>query len=152
MFGAVLLALATKRMDSLKVEVASRPMRSFALGVVGSLVGLIAIVVLCITLIGIPLVIVGALGAVVAIYGSITAVLTTVGQALLGHKTSNPYVHLAAGCLLLFIGSSIPVFGAFLVAAVVLTSIGALVATRAAGFVPPRVRLTPTDPYRSAPG
>ncbi len=151
-FGAVLLALATKRMDSLKVEVASRPMRSFALGVVGSLVGLVAICVLCITIIGIPLAFVGVLGAIVAVYGSITAVLTTVGQALLGHKTANPYVHLGAGCLLLFIGSSIPWVGGILIAAVVLTSIGALVATRAAGFVPPRVRLTPTDPYRSTAG
>ncbi len=151
-FGAVLLALATKRMESLKVEVASRPMRSFALGVVGSLDGVVGFCVLCITIIGIPLAIIGVLGAVVAVYGSITAVLTTVGQALLGHKTTNPYVHLAAGCLLLFVGASIPVLGGFLVAAVVLTSIGALVATRAAGFVPPRVRITPTDPYRSAPG
>jgi hypothetical protein len=151
-FGAVLLALATKRMDSLKVEVASRPMRSFALGVVGSLVGLVALCVLCITVIGIPLAIVGALGLIVAIYGSITAVLTTVGQALLGHKTTNPYVHLAVGCVLLFVGSSIPWVGGFLIAAVVLTSIGALVATRAAGFVPPRVRITPTDPYRSTAG
>jgi hypothetical protein len=151
-FGAVLLALATKRMDSLKVEVASRPMRSFALGVVGSLLGAVALCVLCVTIIGIPLAIVGALGAVVAVYGSITAVLTTLGQAILAHKTSNPYVHLAAGCLILFVGGSIPVLGGLVIAAVVLTSIGALVATRAAGFVPPRVRITPTDPYRSAPG
>ncbi|HEY2510391.1 MAG TPA: hypothetical protein VGI39_06035 [Polyangiaceae bacterium] len=151
-FGAVLLALATRRMDALKVEVASRPMKSFALGVVGALASLVALVVLCVTIIGIPLAIVGVLGAVVAIYGSITAVLTTLGQALLGHKTSNPYVHLAVGCLILFVGGSIPWFGGLLITAVVLTSIGALVATRAAGFVPPRTRVTPTDPYRSAAG
>jgi hypothetical protein len=151
-FGAVLLALATRRMDTLKVEVASRPMRSFALGVVASLLGALAICVLCITIIGIPLAFVGSLVAVVAVYGSITAVLTTIGQALVGHKTTNPYMHLGLGCLLLFVGGSIPVVGGFLVCAVVLTSIGALVATRAAGFVPPRTRLTPTDPYRSTAG
>jgi hypothetical protein len=152
-FGAVLLALATRRMDTLKVEVASRPMRSFALGVVGGLAGLVALAVLCVTIIGIPLAIVGILGAVVAVYGSIAAVLTTVGQALLGHKTSNPYVHLAAGCLLLFVGGAIPWLGPLLAAAVVLTAIGALVATRAAGFVPTRGgRYTPTDPYRTAEG
>jgi hypothetical protein len=139
-------------MDALKVEIASRPMRSFALGVVGSLVAVVAFVVLCITFIGIPLALVGFLAAVVFVYGAITAVLTTVGQALLGHKTTNPYVHLAAGCLLLFVGASIPVLGVFVIAAVLLTSIGALVATRGAGFVPPRIRLTPTDPYRSAAG
>ena len=43
-FGAVLLALATKRMDRIKVEVASRPMRSFALGIVGGLLGIVALV------------------------------------------------------------------------------------------------------------
>lgn len=151
-FGAVLLALATKRMDALKVEIATRPMRNLALGVVGSLVGLLGTVVLCVTIIGIPLAIVGVLAAVVAVYSSITAVLATAGQALLAHKTSNPYVHLGAGCLLLFILGSIPVLGGLVVAAVILTAIGALVATRAAGFVPPRNRQTPTDPYRSAAG
>ena len=149
-FGAVLLALATRRMDSLKVEVASRPMRSFALGVVGGLAGVVALCVLCITIIGIPLAIVGILGAVVAVYGSITAVLTTVGQALLAHKTTNPYVHLGVGCLILFVEiPRSPWFGGFVAAAIVLTSIGALVATRAAGFVPPRTRQTP-QPTRTA--
>jgi hypothetical protein len=149
-FGAVLLALASRRMDALKVEVASRPMKTFALGVVGALASLVTLVVLCVTIIGIPLAFIGILGAVVAVYGAITAVLTTLGQALLGHKTSNPYVHLAVGCLILFVGGSIPVVGGLLITAVVLTSIGALVATRAAGFVPSRTRVTPTDPYRSA--
>jgi hypothetical protein len=148
-FGAVLLALLTKRVDSLKVEVASRPMRSFALGIVGSIVATVAICALCITIVGIPLAIVGILAAVVAVYGSITAVLTTAGQALLAHKTTNPYMHLALGCVLFFIAASIPHVGGLVIAAVVFTSIGALVATRAAGLVPPRTRNTPTDPYRT---
>ncbi len=149
-FGAVLLALATKRVEAIKVEVASRPMRSFALGIVGSALGVVALVALCVTVVGIPLAVIGVLGAVFAVYGSITAVLTTAGQAILGHRTMNPYAHLAAGCFIFFVGGSIPVVGGLLIAAVVLTSIGALVATRGAGLVPPRVRTAPTDPYRSA--
>jgi hypothetical protein len=149
-FGAVLLALLTKRVDALKVEVASRPMRSFAVGIVGSIVGVIALLALCVTIVGIPLAFVGSLAVVVAVYGSVTAVLTTVGQALLGHKTSNPYMHLALGCALLFVTASIPVVGGFVIAAVVFTAIGALIATRAAGLVPPRTRTTPSDPYRTA--
>jgi hypothetical protein len=148
-FGAVLLALLTRRVDSLKVEVASRPMRSFAIGVVGSIVATIAICALCITIVGIPLAIVVVLAAVVAVYGSMTAVLTTAGQALLAHKTTNPYMHLALGCILFFIAASIPHVGGLVVAAVVFTAIGALVTTRVAGFVPPRTRNTPTDPYRT---
>src|SRR5207237_7174423 len=128
-FGAVLLALATRRMDSLKVEIASRPMRTFALGVVGSLLGVVTLVALCVTIIGIPLAIVGLLAAIVAVYASIAAVLTTVGQAILGHKTKNPYVHLGAGCVLLFLLGAMPHIGGILVAAVVMIAIGALVAT-----------------------
>jgi hypothetical protein len=148
-FGAVLLALLTKRVDSLKVEVASRPMRSFALGIVGSIVGIIALCALCITIVGIPVAIVGVIAALLLTYGSITAVLTTAGQALLGHKTTNPYMHLALGCVLFFITASIPHVGGFIIAAVTFIAIGALVATRGAGFVPPRTRNTPTDPYRT---
>jgi hypothetical protein len=148
-FGAVLLALLTRRVDSLKVEVASRPMRSFAIGVVGSIVATIAMCALCITIVGIPLAIVGVLAAVVAVYGSMTAVLTTAGQALLAHKTTNPYMHLALGCVLFFLAALIPHVGGLVVAAVVFTAIGALVTTRVAGFVPPRTRNTPTDPYRT---
>src|SRR4029079_6932467 len=55
-FGCVLLALLTGRMERLRIETASRPMRSFALGLMGSILGgigaLIAIVILCITVVG----------------------------------------------------------------------------------------------------
>src|ERR1700722_11442983 len=43
-FGTIVLALGAKRIESLRVEVASRPMRSFALGVVG-LIAAIALVI-----------------------------------------------------------------------------------------------------------
>jgi hypothetical protein len=138
-------------MESLRTEVAARPMRSLALGVIGGIASVVLATVLCVTIIGIPLAIVGVILGVVAVYGGIVAVLTTAGQALLGHKTKNPYVHLAAGCGLLLVLGSIPFVGKFVYAAVVLVGIGTLVATRCAGLVPNRTRKTPTDPYRTAP-
>lgn len=147
-FGAVLLALATRRMEGLQGEVAGRPMRSFALGVVGILVGVLAFVALCITIIGIPIAIVALLFAVFGAYAGICAVLATIGAALLRHRTKNPYVHLAVGCGIFMLISAIPYLGGFVTLAVVLMGIGAVVATRGAGtFVPKR---RDSGPYRTA--
>lgn len=137
-FGAVLLALATRRMDLLTLEVAKRPMRSFALGVLGALVAVVAFVALCITLLGIPVAIVGAILCVFGMYAGICAVLTTLGGALLGKHTQNPYLHLALGCVLYLVLSSIPYLGFFVTATVAAIGIGTLVATRAAGMIAAR--------------
>jgi len=148
-FGAILLALGTSRMDTLKAEIAARPMRSFALGVVGSIGAVVAFIMLCVTVIGIPVAFVGLVVLVVAAYAGMTAALTTAGQAIFGHKTKNPYVHLAAGCVMLLVLGSLPVIGNFVWAGVVFVGIGTLVATRGAGLIPNRKARTPSDPYRT---
>jgi hypothetical protein len=137
-FGAVLLALATRRMGFLQGEAAERPMRSFALGVVGSIAMVVMAVLLCVTLIGIPVAVVGVLVAIFAAYAGICAVLSAAGSALLSRWTHNPYLHLAAGCVLLLLVGFIPYAGTWLTVIVVLTGIGTVVATRAAGFIPPK--------------
>lgn len=138
-FGCVLLALATGRMEKLRLEAAARPMRSFAVGLVGSIAGgiaaVLAIVVLCITVVGIPVAIFGVLLAVFAVYGAIAAVLTTVGAAVLGHKTQNPYVHLLFGCAAFLVASSLPWLGGLVTFAVVMIAIGTLFSTKLAGFL-----------------
>lgn len=138
-FGCVLLALATGRMERLRIEAAARPMRSFALGLVGSIAGgiaaIIAIVVLCITVVGIPLAVLGTLLAVFAVYGAIAAVLTTFGAAVLGHKTQNVYVHLLFGCGAFLLASSLPWIGGLVTFAVTMIAIGSLFSTRLAGFL-----------------
>lgn len=147
-FGAVLLALGARRMDSLRAEIAVRPMRSFALGIVGGLAGIVAVVLLCITVIGVPVAVVGLLCAVFGVYAGICAALTTAGEALTAHKTKNPYAHLAVGCALFLIVGIIPVIGGLLHAAVALIGIGVLVATRGAGLIKPRI--PGQGPYRTA--
>jgi hypothetical protein len=147
-FGTVLLALATGRMDAMQGEVAARPMRTFALGIVGSLVACLAFVVLCVTIIGIPIAIVALLLGVLGTYAGICATLTTVGAAVFHHKSKSPYVHLAVGCALFLVASWLPWIGGFVTAGVVLFGIGALVATRGAGYFPKKNRNH--GPYRTA--
>ncbi|MEO6419340.1 MAG: hypothetical protein ABIP39_08050 [Polyangiaceae bacterium] len=147
-FGAVLLALGARRMDSLRAEIAVRPMRSFALGIVGGVAGIVAVALLCVTVIGIPVAVVGLLCAVFGVYAGMCAALTTAGEALTAHRTKNPYAHLAVGCALFLMVGAIPVIGGVMHAIVAFIGIGVLVATRGAGLIKPR---TPGQgPYRTA--
>lgn len=147
-FGAVLMALLTKRMDSLRVETAARPMRTFALGVVGSLASVAVLVALCVTVIGIPIAMAAVVVGVLVAYAGICAVLQTAGEALLRHRTPNPYVHLACGCLIFLIAGSLPWIGGYVTAIVALLGIGAVVATRLG--TEPRDRQVEDGAYRSA--
>jgi hypothetical protein len=146
-FGAVLLALTPDRMDRLRVQIAARPMRSFATGVVSLLAGIVLLVAVSVTIIGIPFAIVGFLAAVVATLAGVCSVLETVGCALLGHRTKNPYVHLAAGGVLFLVAGAIPFVGPFVKIAVFLTAMGSVVATRAAGLLPAKNQQN-GSPYR----
>jgi hypothetical protein len=152
-FGAVLFALAGLRMNALRIEAASRPMRSFALGIVGGLLGLASIGIIGITIIGLPVAAVLLLAAVFASYAGVCAVLATVGKALVGHKSDNPHVHLLVGCVLFLVSGAIPFINGLVTAAVVLTGIGVVVATRGAGTLSPNGTvnddLSYAGPYRT---
>jgi hypothetical protein len=134
--GTVLLALGSRRMETLRAEVAARPMRSFAMGIVGIFLAALTLVVLCVSVVGIPVAILSVPLLVVAVLAGLAATLTTLGQALMGHKTQSPYAHLALGCALYFVLGILPVVGGFVHLAAILIGIGALFATRAAGIVP----------------
>ncbi|MCA9641934.1 MAG: hypothetical protein H6718_02710 [Polyangiaceae bacterium] len=129
-FGVVLMALATRRMDALSQEVTLRPMRSFALGVVAWLGALIGFIVLCVTLIGIPIALLGVLVLTFVSYAGICAVLQTLGGTLVQHRTKNPYTHLAVGCAVFLLVGAIPWLGGFFTFAVVTMGLGAAVASR----------------------
>jgi hypothetical protein len=134
--GCVLLALAGGRMDRMRTEVAIGPMRSFAIGVLGLFVLPIALLLLCVTIVGIPVAIVGFLLLVLAVYGAVAAILTTVGAALVGHRTQNVYAHLLVGCLVLFVLGAIPYVGGAIALVLALTSLGLLFTTRLGGLAP----------------
>jgi hypothetical protein len=134
-FGVVLWALAGPRVERMRDEVVGRPMRSFAVGLVSVVAGAVLLVVLCVTIVGIPVALLVGLAGVVGTYAGVCAALTTVGAALLRHRTVSPYVHLALGCAIYLVLGAIPFIGRFVTAAVVLVGLGALVATRAAGLI-----------------
>jgi hypothetical protein len=147
--GTVLLALAGRRMEALRFEVAARPMRTLALGLVGLLGSIVVLIALCVTVIGIPIALVGLLLGVLGMFGAMCAVLSVVGEALLRHRTTNQYVHLAVGCALFVALSALPWVGGFVGLITALAGIGTLVATRGAGFFVKRNG--GGTPYRSVP-
>jgi hypothetical protein len=148
-FGTVLLALQPERLDALKTELVARPMRSFAMGVIGAIGAAGLFVLLCITVVGIPFAILGGLGAALALAASGCAVLETVGRALVRHRSQNPYVHLGLGCALFLGVSAIPYIGVAVGLVVGLLATGILVSTRGAGLLSKIAR--GSQPYRTAP-
>ena len=133
-FGVILWALTGRRVEALQGEVVARPMRSFALGAVAVLAASAVVIALCVTIIGIPLGLFVLCTAIFGAYAGVCAALTAAGAALLHHKTTSPYIHLAAGCVLYLVLSSIPYVGGFVTALAFLIGFGALMATRAAGL------------------
>ena len=137
-FGCVVLALGTRKMETLRIEAAAHPMKSFAWGIVGSFCALVALTAMCITIVGIPFAALAALLGVFCVYASIAAVLTTAGAAVAGHKSKNPYVHLLVGCIGFLLLGVIPFVGGLVTLAVVMIAIGTLVSTRLAGAIAKR--------------
>lgn len=133
-FGVVVLALGGQRVENMRVEAARAPMKSLALGIVGVIGAAVTAALLCITVIGIPVAAIGALVGIIATYASIVAVLTTAGAAFLRHRTQNPYVHLAAACVVFFLVGLVPYVGSIFIALVTLIGIGTLVSTRLGGL------------------
>jgi hypothetical protein len=135
LMGAVVIAIATRRMQLLQSEIALRPMRSMAVGIASMVVGLILIVLLCITVVGIPVALVALLIGILAAYAGICAALSAMGSALVAHRSENPYVHLAVGCGVFLVAGFIPYFGTFITVLILFAGFGAFAATRAAGFI-----------------
>lgn len=151
--GVVMLAVAPKRMESLRVEVARSPMRQVGLGIVGFVGFLVAVVVLCITVVGIPVALIGVLLGIVGLYAGMVAALTVLGAALVRHKSENVYVHLAVGCGVFLLVYPLPFVGPPLTFALLFVGVGVLVSTRFAGYLPARkeanaAALDGEGPYR----
>jgi len=93
------MALGAQRGDVLKMVVASGlklALAGIACGVVGGLVTARLIASLLF----------GVAPTDAATFAGVCAVLTTVGQGVLGHRTTNPYAHLALGWAARFLGQS----------------------------------------------
>ena len=149
-FGAIFWALGRERLESLEVEIAKRPMKSLALGVVGAISAALMAIALVVTVVGIPFAVAGSLLTILVAYVGACVVLSTIGQAFLRHRTENRYVHLGLGCLLFLLFTAIPYVGTFVWLGVLLTGLGAVVATRGAGLLPASRPRADHGPYRTA--
>jgi hypothetical protein len=147
-FGALFLAFAPRRVELLRTELISRPIRSVVVGAVSSVALLVLVVMLVCTVLGIPVAVLLAVGAPVVMLLGACVILTTVGGALLQHRSTNPNVHLAAGCALFFLVGLIPVVGSIMRLALALAGLGIMVATRGAGLV---ARPSDTPPSSGMP-
>jgi hypothetical protein len=136
LLGAVVIAIATRRMQLLQSEIALRPMRSMALGIASVFVAAVLIVLLCVTIVGIPVALAAIFIGILAAYAGICATLSVMGSAIVGHRSENPYVHLAVGCGVFLVAGAIPYFGGLITLLILLAGLGAFAATRAAGFIP----------------
>ncbi len=131
LFGAIALSLRPERMESLRHEVARRPLRSVGLGVVASVAASVAAVILCVTIIGIPLALAIVLVGAVAVYVGLIVVSGLVGELLLRHKTKSVHAHLALGAAIFALLTQVPVLGTLVGFATVLAGLGAIVSDRA---------------------
>lgn len=151
--GSVMLSLFTKRSETLKVEIASRPMRSFGMGIAGFVGGILLFIALCVTIIGIPIAVVGLLATIFGVFAAMASTLEVLGRALIGHRTKNEFAHLALGCGIFVLVMAIPGLDGIAKIALMMISLGSLVSTRAAGLIPPRKgagKVDDSHPYRSA--
>lgn len=140
--GCVFLSLLARPMERVRVEAAARPMRAFAVGVVSAIAIPFALLILCITIVGIPVAILLSLLLALSLYGSIAAVLTTLGALVAGHRTTSPFVHLAVGCAMALVVTSLPWIGGLATALLALVALGAVVGTRGGGLVGGTLRRT----------
>jgi hypothetical protein len=145
LFGAILLTVARRRMQTLQVAFASRPLRSTLQGLLAGLLVLVASVVLAVTCIGLPIAAALLLASVVAASAGLCAVLGTVGTALLGHRSQNPYLHLAVGCALYAVVGVVPVLGGLATFLLGAMGLGVVVCTRGGGLWASRTESEPAS-------
>jgi cytoskeletal protein CcmA (bactofilin family) len=134
-FGCILLATAGQPMERMRQELAERPVRALGVGAVALVAGLFALVLLLVTIIGIPVAFVVGLAGVLGVYAGMCAVFLELGALVLEDRTESPYAHLALGCLMYLIFSTLPVIGWLATALAVVVGLGLLVSTRFAGLI-----------------
>jgi cytoskeletal protein CcmA (bactofilin family) len=134
-FGCILLASAGQPMERMRQELSERPVRALGLGAAALIGGFFAMIVLCVTIIGIPIAIMLFLVGALGVYAGMCAVFLELGALVLEERTDSPYVHLALGCLMYLVFSTLPVIGWIATALAVVCGLGLLVSTRFAGLI-----------------
>lgn len=132
--GVLMIALAPKKLDSLKTEIVAHPVRTMALGLVGVPLSIVVIVVLCVSLVGIPLALCGTVLLTLALLCSPAIALATAGELIDHRHRKNAFVQLATACVAFFFIHMIPVVGPIVTVLLLLAGFGSFVATRGLGL------------------
>lgn len=149
--GLLMSGLANDRFEALRVAIAREPVRASALGLVGIVGSVAAIIVLCITVIGIPAAVVLGFALPLAIWIGMAAAASVLGALLpIAALRGKPVLQLAAGCAVLYLLSLLPVVGALggLIAACI--GLGAVMITKLRPHVEVAAENPPEGPYRTA--
>jgi hypothetical protein len=149
--GCVLMPLAGDKMEKLRSEVALRPMRMFATGALFAIGASLFLGFLCITVIGIPFAVIASLALILGVFAGQVALASVVGEALIRHKTQNPYVHLAVGAGIFAALQLVPWIGTLATVVACCIAMGTLYENRATlGFRKGNLAPLGNGPYRSS--
>jgi hypothetical protein len=150
--GLLLMGVAPDRYEALQVAIVRQPLRSFGMGLLGTIGAVVAIVVLAITVIGIPAAVLLAIALPFAIYIGMAAFASVFGTLLpVEALRGKPVLRLGAGVLALFVASLVPFAGSIAVAVAAVVGLGALVITRFRKTAEVELeRPTSNGPYRAS--
>jgi hypothetical protein len=156
LLALLLMGLASDRLGAMQVTIVRDPVRTGLFGLAGYVASVTLIVLLAITILGIPAAVALAILLPIATYVGLAASATVIGAALpLESLRDRPLHQLAAGVVLLFVASMVPVLGGLVVFAASCLGYGSLLRTRFRTTPPPElVGLGPVGgegPYRSSP-
>lgn len=155
LLGLLLMGLAPERLGALQVAIVRDPVRTGATGVAGYVGSALLIVLLAITILGIPAAVALALLLPIATYVGLAASATVLGACLpIASLRDAPVRRLAAGVVVLFVASLVPVLGTLVVLVASCLGLGALVRTKFRTTPPTdlaeRADVIACGPYRTA--
>ena len=131
LLGLVLMGLAPERLGAMQIAIVRDPIRTASTGLAGYVGGAILMVLLAITILGIPAAVLLAMLLPIATYVGLAASANVLGACLpIAALRDAPVRRLAAGVLVLFVASLVPVLGTLLVVVMSCLGLGALIRTR----------------------
>ncbi len=131
LLGLIMLGVSRERHARISLALVSNPIKAVVTGAFTFVFGLASAVALVLTLIGIPVSLFLLMAGFTLIYIGYAIIASVLGAALPSEKLKGrPITQLAAGTLILFVLSTIPVLNALIVVVGACAGFGAIVMTR----------------------
>lgn len=131
LLGLILMGVSRERLRAMQTTMITDGLKTAGAGLLGYVASVVLIVLLALTILGIPVAVLMGLALPVATYVGLAAAATVIGAALpLPQLEGNQVAQLAAGVLVLFVASLVPVVGGIATAVAACLGFGALIRTR----------------------